>query len=363
MPILREFMVRRDDLAQIAVRDRQTPPCAPGQLLLEIEAFALTANNITYAVVGEQLGYWNFFPAPTGWGIVPVWGHARVIDSAHPEIARGERLYGYLPMASHVLVEPGKIGPGLFRDMAAHRQPMSPVYNQYRRLAADPAHDPLREDARMLFEPLFLTSFLIEDVLRRADWHGARAMILTSASSKTALGLAHVARARSPGIARIGLTSAAKAAFVTGTGLYDRVVRYDDLAALADTGPAVAIDFAGNADLLARLHATLGAALRHSLRVGVTHHEARTGDLALVGPKPVWFFAPDAAVALIGTLGQDGFQSAVAAAWRDFVIAAEAMVTVHHGTGPAALEHAWRMLLGNQAPADTGTIVTLNPVA
>lgn len=93
-------------------------------------------------------------------------------------------------MATHVVLMPGEVSAGLFRDMAAHRQPMSTVYNQYRRLAADPAHDPAREDLRMLFEPLFLTSYLIAETLRRADSHGARTVVLTSASSKTALGTA-----------------------------------------------------------------------------------------------------------------------------------------------------------------------------
>ena len=174
MPVKSEMLVRRDAFTQTAINETIAPEPKPGEVLLAVEAFAVTANNVTYAVVGEQVGYWNFFPAPEGWGIVPVWGYARVVASAAPEIAIGERVYGYLPMASHVIVQPGKISAGLFRDMAAHRQPMSSVYNQYRRLAADPAHDPAREDMRMLFEPLFLTSFLIEDTLRRAGWRCCR---------------------------------------------------------------------------------------------------------------------------------------------------------------------------------------------
>src|SRR3546814_5652087 len=87
-------------------------------------------------------GYWNFFPAPEGWGIVPMWGHARVIESKFPEIAVGERVYGYFPMASHLDVAPGRISAGCFIDLAEHRQPMSPIYNQNSPLAAAPEHDP-----------------------------------------------------------------------------------------------------------------------------------------------------------------------------------------------------------------------------
>ena len=359
MPIKRKMLVRRDALTQIAVHETVAVEPQAGEVLLEVEAFAVTANNVTYAVVGEQVGYWNFFPAPEGWGIVPVWGYARVVASAVAEIAVGERVYGYLPMASHLIVQPGKVSGGLFRDMAAHRQPMSPVYNQYRRLAADPAHNPAREDMRMLFEPLFLTSFLIEDAMRRAAWFGADTAILTSASSKTALGTAYVMRARSPCVRRIGLTSAGNVDFVTGTGLYDAVIAYEAIATIAAPDGAVAIDFAGNADVLRVLYAALPECLAHCLRVGATHHAARGETGVLPGPKPVWFFAPDAATALIGEIGQDGFNAGVAVQWQGFVETAAELVTVEHRNGMAALEKVWHAQVLAQAKPDTGYVVRM----
>lgn len=356
MPIKREMMVRRDALEQIAINETIAPDPQDGEVLLEVEAFSLTANNVTYAVVGETVKYWNFFPAAEGWGVVPVWGHARVAASRHPDIAVGERVYGYLPMATHLIVQPGKVTAGLFRDMAPHRQPMATVYNQYRRLAADPAHDPAREDARMLFEPLFLTSFLIEDQQRRADWQGAGTVMLTSASSKTAMGLAHVMRAASPGVTRIGLTSGGNAAFVEGTGLYDRVVTYDALDTLEIGGTAMVVDFAGNTQLLADLASRLGPQLAYVLKVGVTHHDESDGVPA-AGPKPVWFFAPDAAASLIGEIGPDAFQSAVADRWSGFVADADGWVTIDRKTGSDALQQVWRDQVAGRAKPDVGYIM------
>ncbi|QNA86516.1 DUF2855 family protein [Sphingomonas sp. So64.6b] len=363
MPIKREMMVRKDALEQTAINETIAPEPQDGEVLLEVEAFALTANNVTYAVVGEQVKYWYFFPAAEGWGIVPVWGHARVTASRHPEIAVGERVYGYLPMATHLIVEPGKISAGMFRDMAAHRQPMAMVYNQYRRLAADPSHDPARENERMLFEPLFLTSFLIDDQLRRQDWQGARTVILTSASSKTAMGLAHVARTSSPGIRRIGLTSKSNLRFVQDTGLYDQVIAYDALDDLDVAGNVVLVDFAGNAGLLSDVHARLAERLVHILKVGVTHHD-EGGDGGMTsgagmtsGPKPVWFFAPDAAATLIGAIGQDGFQRAVAERWRAFVVDAAGWVTVEDQRGPEAMQRVWRDQVAGRAKPDIGYVM------
>jgi len=71
-----DFVVRRDDLQRTAVLPASLPALADGQVLLKIDAFSFTANNITYAVIGEMLRYWEFFPAADGWGRVPVWGFA-----------------------------------------------------------------------------------------------------------------------------------------------------------------------------------------------------------------------------------------------------------------------------------------------
>ena len=75
------------------------------------------------------------------------------------DLAVGDRVYGYLPMGTHIVVLADRVTPSGFVDAAAHRQPMSPFYNQYSRLATDPEHDPAREDARMLFGPLLSTTW------------------------------------------------------------------------------------------------------------------------------------------------------------------------------------------------------------
>lgn len=254
MWVKREMLVRRDDLPQTAINDTLAPK--PGEVLLEVEAFAVTANTITYAVIGETMRYWNVFLSAQGWGIVPVWGHARVVVSQHTVIAVGERVYGYVQIAMHLLVTPGKVSPTQFRDMVEHRQPISAVYNQYQRLAADLAHDAAREDARMLFEPLFLTNFPLAETLRGYALRTGT-IVLTSASSKTALGTACALRVTSPNVRRIGLTSAGNVAFVERSGLYDAALNYDALDPLEAESAATLIDFAGDAAVLTAIYGCL----------------------------------------------------------------------------------------------------------
>ena len=58
-----DFLVRRDDLRTCRVADSATPELEEGQALLRVQRFGLTANNITYAVFGDGMRYWDFFPA------------------------------------------------------------------------------------------------------------------------------------------------------------------------------------------------------------------------------------------------------------------------------------------------------------
>src|SRR5262245_13717373 len=206
-----DFLVRRDDLRTTRFAapapDRLDP--ADGQVLLRVDEFAFTANNITYAAAGDLLSYWNFFPTEPGWGRVPVWGFADAVASRCAGVREGARFYGYYPMSTHLAVEPVKVSDAGFVDGAAHRAAMAPVYNQYRAAIADPGAG--GEEAQMLLQPLFITAFLIDDYLADHGFFGARRVVLSSASSKTAFGLAHQLAERN-GIEVVGLTSPRNAA-------------------------------------------------------------------------------------------------------------------------------------------------------
>ena len=354
----RTVQIVRADLTTSRIADAALPPLGDGEVRLKIESFSVTANNVTYAVVGDAFGYWNFFPGEGEWGVVPMWGHAVVEASRHPDIAVGERVYGYLPMGSHLDVLPDHVSPGGFIDAAAHRQPMSPIYNQYSRLAADPEHDPAREGERMIFGPLFKTGFLIESMMRREGWFGAETLICTSASSKTAMATASVARDRSPQVRRIGLTSAGNVDFVRRGGFYDEVLAYGDVATLPQV-PSVLVDFAGNAALIHGVHSALGDQLKYSCTVGATHVGAGFGqdNGPLPGPQPVLFFAPDHAVAAIKELGPKTFGEAVAMSWGKFIGEAGSSLRIDERSGLEAARSAFADTLAGSADPAVGIVI------
>jgi Protein of unknown function (DUF2855) len=355
-----DFLVAKDDLHRCRVAEADPPAPADGQALLAVDLFGLSANNITYAMFGEAMSYWDFFPAEDGWGRVPVWGFADVVDSRAPGVEEGTRIYGYLPPSTELLVEPARTDARGFVDASAHRAKLPGAYNAYARVDGDPGYDPTREDEQMLLRPLFFTSYLIDDFLGEASLFGAGTAVLSSASSKTAGGLAYLLAQRA-GVDVVGLTSARSAEFTRGLGVYDHVVAYDELDALP-AGRAVYVDMAGDADVRAAVHGHYGADLAHSAVVGATHHD-RMGAVpdSLPGPRPTFFFAPDRASKRSSDWGREGLERRLADAWRPYVEWTGSWLEVVHERGPESLRAAYLDLLDGRIDPARAHVLTLQP--
>jgi len=57
------FEVDKKELHKTRITDMHIESeLAENELILKIDKFALTANNITYGMAGDSLGYWRFFP-------------------------------------------------------------------------------------------------------------------------------------------------------------------------------------------------------------------------------------------------------------------------------------------------------------
>ena len=354
-----DFEVRRSDLRQSRVVDESPPDLAPGQALLRVDAFALTANHVTYGVAGDALKYWDFFPSHDHeWGRIPVWGFADVMSTTHDGVAEGTRVYGYLPMSTHLVVTPGRVELLSFTDTAPRRASLPGAYNQYQRLDADPTHDPAHDDFRMLLWPLFYTSFVIDDFLEDNAFFGAATVIVSSASSKTAIGTAFQLRQRKT-VDVVGLTSERNVGFVEGLGVYDRVVLYGDVDRL-DQKPSAYVDVAGDASVRSAVHHTFGDRLAYSMMVGVTHwDEPAAAPVDLPGPAPSFFFAPTQISKRSKDWGREGLGDRVASAWARFVEFCDGWVRIRHGRGPEAVEQAYLEVLEGRSDPTVGHILSL----
>ena len=353
-----DFLVKRDDFRETRIAESETPDLEPGQALLRVDTFGLTANNVTYAVFGERMNYWDFFPAADGWGRVPMWGFAEV-EASEGEAARpGTRLFGYLPPSSHLVVTPVAGEEGGFVDGSPHRRALPSAYHRYLATDSDPFYRPDTEDVQMLLRPLFFTSFLIDDQLADDGLLERGPVVISSASSKTALAAAFML-SRHDGIEVVGLTSSRNASFVEDRGIYDRVVAYDEIASLG-LAPATFVDMAGDGDLRMAVHSHYGDELIRSIAVGVTHWEefgGGTGDLP--GPKPSFFFAPDRVTKRSSDWGREGLERNVAEAWHPFCEWTGSWLEVIRGSGFEAVQSAFLDVLEGRVDARRAHVLTV----
>ncbi len=349
--------VRKDNLNEARITSTELPPLADGQVLCAIDRFGLSANNVTYGVVGERIGYWQFFPAEEGWGVIPTWGFADVVESRHPDVAVGERLYGYWPMGTHLVMAPGKVAAQRLMDGIEHRRALPPVYNSYARCSHEPHYEPALDDARMLLFPLYATSYCLYDYLVDNDYFGADQVIIPSASSKTAIGLAYALAADSGGRAIVGVTSPGNVERTEALGLYTQVVTYDAIADIDASKPAVIVDMSGNGNVLAALHTHLGDNMRFNSNVGLTHYDENEMAEGFIAERSKMFFAPGHIQKRAQDWGPGVFDQRAFGFWRDAAIKSAEWLSYDHREGMQALEAAWHDVLGGSAPTDVGIII------
>jgi hypothetical protein len=335
-----DFLVKRDDFRECRVADLAPPELEQGQALLRVDTFGLTANNITYAVFGEAMSYWDFFPAEEGWGRVPMWGFAEVERSEAEGVAPGTRIYGYLPPSSYLVVTPAHAGETGFVDASPNRAALPSAYHRYVASGADPFYRADTEEIQMLLRPLFFTSFLIDDQLDDEGLATRGPILISSASSKTAIAAAFLL-ARRDGVELVGLTSPGNVSFVEGLGIYDRTVAYDAIDSL-EPGAATYVDVAGDGEVRLAVHSHYGDELVHSMAVGATHWEGfGSGQAELPGPSPRIFFAPDRVVKRSEDWGRGGLETRVAEAWHPFCEWTGGWLETIRGQGFDALRDAY----------------------
>lgn len=341
------ILVNKSDLA--ATRSITAPEpsqLTDGQVLVEVEQFGLTTNNVTYAVFGDALAYWSYFPTEQGWGNVPVWGFAKVISSACADIAEGERLFGYLPMSSHLVLTPSATNTLCFSDAAAHRKDLHPWYNRYYRCAADPLYAESTAAVQPVLWALFMTGWMLADqVAETVD-----TVYVTSASSKTSLSFAWSMKHLGAKTKVVGITSSGNQEFVQKLGQYDEIQTYDDVREIAGTNKAAFVDVAGNAAVRSAAHVLLGERLTESITLGATHRAPADDALPMPGPEPQLFFIPSVAEERAAKVGFDATHQRFALAWAKFAPWAASWLVLEKGEGPDAIEAGYQKAFAGLPP-------------
>jgi len=362
--------IARGDLNDAKIVEAGPPTPGEGQLLVAIDEYAMTANNITYGVFGEPAGlfgpdedgggqgYWDFFSERGEPGRLPIWGFATVVESRADGIAAGERFYGYYPMASHAVLTASNIRETGFVDVTPRRTTLPPIYNNYQKLDRIVDYRSEHHDYWPVFRPLFLTGWLIADQYADEGDYGAEQIVIASASSKTAIGLAFAHRQRGEERPRsIGLTSPSHVESLAATGIYHTVIAYEDIGSLDASKPTGYVDMAGNGAVTAAVHRHFGDNLRNSMIVGKSHWDSPRVEAGLPGAPPTGFFAPARSEKRLADWGPAEFGQRVASAWLGFMEVAPGIAAIDRRSGPEAALAAYREMLSGKADPKSGIVV------
>jgi hypothetical protein len=356
---VRQIWIEKANVANTKVVEQGLDLAAlpAGDAVLKVDSFGFSANNITYAVFGDKMAYWGFFPADDRWGIVPVWGFATVVASKHPDVLVGEKVYGYLPMASHLVISPGKTSDTHFFDIGEKRKSISPVYDNYVRCATDPSYQVNSEAWQLNYRPLFMTSFVLEDFVgeglqaAQEKEQDIKQVILTSASSKTAYGAAHLLMkhkaSRGEGYQVIGCTSPGNKKFTEDLGCYDQVLTYDEVLTLPKDQASWVLDFAGNKALLLGLQAHMASCLVKLVLIGSTDVDAQQ-DKPEGHLQSEFFFAPSQVKMRTGQWGHAGFEKRYTQGWQGFSQHMLSKITVAHYSGTQAIQQLYQIGLAGK---------------
>lgn len=344
-------------LTQSRLVTSSLPDPDPGGVVLAVERFGVSSNNVSYALLGDLLGHWKPFPAAPGWGRVPVWGTARVLAGDPAVASPGTRLAGYLPMATSVAMR-ATAGPFGIEDTSPERADMLPLYGRMHRIDSGVWNDQ-HAGVEVTLLPVTPAAALLARDLTEA---GVQAVVVSSASSRTALALSRLLRVA--GVRTTGLTSTARIATVTGLDAYDQLLPYEQVAALPREASTTYVDIAGDSDITRAVHQRMGNALDRSVGFGgshlsVTGPTALRPDPALPGPQPVRFSAGARQVELGDELGRAAVEVIEAQAREILLPWFSGWLRVETVTGLDAARNAWERVA--RGDVDGRTAITIKP--
>ncbi|MET1075964.1 MAG: DUF2855 family protein [Umezawaea sp.] len=351
----RVFEVRRNDpMHDVRIVDEAVRPPADGEVLLAVERFGLAANNLTYALLGDQLGHWAPFPASSpGWGRVPAWGHAVVVDGDPALAAPGTRWSGYLPMATHFSVRAERHGDRL-RAVAPERAGMLPIYRDLSQVGRSNGD---RAEVEVAMLP-GVAAALLDDLVAGT---GIGRVVVSSATSKTALTTSLLLSRR--GIDVVGVTSAPHVEAAAKAGVYREVVAYDDVDTIAPSPEVLYLDVAGRPSVTAAVHSRLGPSLTRSIAVGGSHRAARPAPeqppAAPAGPPVERFNTGDRRVRLVLESGEQVVAELEDKARKAVVDWASKHFHVPVSAGVESTAAVWDRIVRGDVPPLTAPVVAL----
>ena len=342
--------------ADIAFSRMANVPIKTSKNIFKVRELAFTANNVTYALCGESLRYWQFYPFSKTEGILPAWGYAECLECESGSLQPGRLLYGYWPSSTLAALSLSSLLNNRIIENSEGRSGLPLVYNSYE-LVDDDSHPISLRPYIPTLQPLFATSFLLFHWLMDDSFFEADEVVVTSASSKTALAYAWLHGQHTGQKPKLtAVTSKANEDFTSSTGLYERVLTYESLS-FEKKDKVFIVDFLGSPDFLLKLTSRLGSQLIKASLVGATNWQA-SGEIKDID-KASFFFAPVQVRRRMKRWGAVKTQSSIQEELVRFALFAKSIFSLREVYGPEQLKTCYDQVVNaRQGPEE---IVVIKP--
>ena len=185
-------------------------------------------------------------------------------------------------------------------------------------------------------------------------------IILTSASSKTALSLAFLLSKNKLEDKKkiIGITSDKNIKFLLNIGFYDTVIAYDSLEMELNLSKLIVVDFAGNSDYLEKIHNYFGDLLKYVCLVGLADWSSKTNFKSI--PNSKFFFAPNHAEKRYRTMGVKKTTLLAEDLLKEFIMQIKHDIKLKYFNDPKELHELYLKSLKGKIDPSKGYMVQLS---
>jgi len=262
----------------------KVPDLGQGEVLLRVDKFAFSHMALGYLMKGftRTFGaYHNFYKCQEeNLYRSACWGFMTVMESTHPKVAVGTRLYGLVPPARYQVqpvggtIPPGKKGEPAMVELAMEEIPFN--LRRFQEMEVSEGLEPHLEDWIVATKEIYTMAYYMDEQLL-VDTGMISCVLISCASAKTALALAFCLRMRDMRYV-FGLTSKEHLEFARSTDLYHEVFTYDDVDSLPNTHTVVYMDFKCDGELRQQITLRMGTNLMYNMVIGPAVFQKKMKD-------------------------------------------------------------------------------------
>ncbi|GAA6170181.1 DUF2855 family protein [Sessilibacter corallicola] len=247
-----------------------------GAFLAKLERFGFSGSSLpqSQSTVSNPSNFVQENASDTTQNLY-VWGYAQIIESNREGFDKGLGFYGWFPMTRYLVWNPDRevvstqmrVGSENDSVVKAHTMP-----------ALDEAElfDLIDPDLYVYLRPMLDVAFALGRTLLENGFKGAQQLVITGASSKTALILAFFLKywrsiggfSNVPKV--VGITSHRHRNHIDGLQYYDEIHTYNDISRLLQA-PSLVVDLSSGPQILAMLHYHLKSQLVYVYGFGLPH--------------------------------------------------------------------------------------------